>query len=237
MKAVIQRVKSAGVRVEGKEVSSIGKGLVLLVCVEKEDDEKVVEWFAKKVVSLRIFADSEGKFNLSLRDVGGEVLLVSNFTVCGFLKKGTRPSFHLAADPEKAEASLQLLKEKIEALRKNCRIFLVSADTGGTLKEVAGELGIEGINIASLQAENEAEAKLKVLKELRKKFPEEKLVAIGNGRNDELILKNADLGICVIGDEGAWSGSILSAKVVVKKITDALDLLLKEKRLTATLRI
>ena len=116
MKAVIQRVKSAGVRVEGKEVSSIGKGLVLLVCVEKEDDEKVVEWFAKKVVSLRIFADSEGKFNLSLRDVGGEVLLVSNFTVCGFLKKGTRPSFHLAADPEKAEASLQLLKEKIEAL-------------------------------------------------------------------------------------------------------------------------
>jgi len=115
LKAIIQRVKRASVKVENKEVSSIGKGLVLLVCVEKEDNEKVIEWFAKKVVTLRIFTDSEGKFNLNLKDIGGEVLLVSNFTVCGFLKKGTRPSFHLAAPPEKAEEFLLLLKEKIES--------------------------------------------------------------------------------------------------------------------------
>ncbi len=132
---------------------------------------------------------------------------------------------------------LPRVKQRIEDLKKGCKIFLVSADTGGTLREVADELGIEGINIAGVKASNEAEAKLKVLKDLRKKFPEEKLVAIGNGRNDELILKNADLGICVIGDEGAWRGSIFSAKVVVKSIDDAFDLLLKEKRLIATLRI
>ncbi len=129
------------------------------------------------------------------------------------------------------------VKERLEALKKIARIFLVSADTGGTLKEVATELGVEGVNIAVLKSINEAEAKLKVLEELRKNFPGKKFVAIGNGRNDELLLKNADLGICVIGDEGAWSGALISAKVVVKNIADAFELLLKEKRLTATVRI
>ncbi len=114
MKAVIQRVKKARVIVEKEVFSEIGKGLLVLLCVEKGDGEKEIEWFAKKILSLRIFEDDEGKFNLSLQDIKGEVLLVSNFTVCGILKKGTRPSFHLAEEPEKAKEILEKLKERIE---------------------------------------------------------------------------------------------------------------------------
>ncbi len=115
MKAVIQRVKEARVMVEGNEVSRIGKGLVVLLCVEEGDNEEISQWFAEKIVSLRIFPDEAGKLNLDLSQVGGEVLLVSNFTVCGQLKKGTRPSFHLAADPKMAEEYLNRLKELIVA--------------------------------------------------------------------------------------------------------------------------
>ncbi|AAB98055.1 hypothetical protein MJ_0073 [Methanocaldococcus jannaschii DSM 2661] len=79
-------------------------------------------------------------------------------------------------------------------------------------------------------------AKLKILEELKKENPNKKIIAIGNGNNDELLLKNADLGICVIGDEGAWSKTILSSDIVVKDINDALDLLLNENRLKATSR-
>ncbi len=114
MKAVIQRVKKGSVSVEGKVVSEIHKGLVVLVCAEKNDDEKILDWMANKIINLRIFSDEEGKFNLSVKDVKGEVLLISNFTVCGFLKKGTRPSFHLAEEPEKARQSLEILAEKIK---------------------------------------------------------------------------------------------------------------------------
>lgn len=114
MKAVVQRVKRAEVRVEGRVVSQIDRGLLVLICVEKGDDETIASWFADKIVSLRIFPDEAGRFNLSLKDVAGEVLLVSNFTVCGILKKGTRPSFHLAEEPATAEKLLFVLKNKIE---------------------------------------------------------------------------------------------------------------------------
>ncbi len=116
MQLVIQRVKRACVKVNSKKVSEISQGLVLLVCCEKGDDEKVISWVGEKITKLRIFSDEKGKFNLSVKDVKGEVLLVSNFTVCGFLKKGTRPSFHLAESPEVAEKTLNALKEKIESL-------------------------------------------------------------------------------------------------------------------------
>lgn len=115
MKLVIQRVSEAQVLVNGNSVSKIGKGLLVLACVEKEDDERILDWVAEKLVNLRIFPDKEGKFNLSLKEVGGEILLISNFTVCGFLKKGSRPSFHLAETPEKAKQKLTFLKEKLEA--------------------------------------------------------------------------------------------------------------------------
>ena len=116
MKAVIQRVKRAKVLVENKEIASINQGLVVLACVEKNDNEKVIDWFAKKIANLRIFSDEEGKFNLSIQDVKGEVLLVSNFTVCGYLRKGTRPSFHLAENPEVAEEMLKSLQKKLESM-------------------------------------------------------------------------------------------------------------------------
>lgn len=114
MKAVIQRVKKAQVLVENKSISEIGPGLVVLCCVEKGDDDKVLDWIAEKLVNLRIFPDEQGKFNKSLKDIRGEILLVSNFTICGCLKKGTRPSFHLAEEPHRAENLLKILAKKIE---------------------------------------------------------------------------------------------------------------------------
>jgi len=114
MKAVIQRVKEAKVVVENKIISEIKQGLLVLACVEKGDNDQVLNWFSEKLVNLRIFSDKEGKFNLSVKDINGEILLVSNFTVCGFLKKGTRPSFHLAENPEIAKNLLQELAQKIK---------------------------------------------------------------------------------------------------------------------------
>jgi D-tyrosyl-tRNA(Tyr) deacylase len=114
MKAVIQRVKKASILVESELISEIGYGLLVLACVEREDDEKVLDWIAEKIVNLRIFPDKNGKFNLSIKDIKGEILLISNFTICGLLKKGTRPTFHLAGEPEKAEKLLKTLSEKIK---------------------------------------------------------------------------------------------------------------------------
>ena len=129
------------------------------------------------------------------------------------------------------------VKERLAILKEKAEIYILSADTFGTLNDIANDLNVKGMKVDREKYGSEKIAKLKILEELKTLNPNKKIIAIGNGNNDELLLKNADLGICVIGDEGAWSGSILSAKVVVKKITDALDLLLKEKRLTATLRI
>lgn len=100
---VIQRVKSAFVKVEDKLVSSIGKGLLVLAAIEEGDSKNEIEWCAEKVGSLRIFPDAEGKMNLSIKDCSGEVLAVSQFTLVGELNKGTRPSFSKAARPEKAK--------------------------------------------------------------------------------------------------------------------------------------
>uniref|UniRef100_A0A7V6CEA0 D-aminoacyl-tRNA deacylase n=1 Tax=Thermodesulfobacterium geofontis TaxID=1295609 RepID=A0A7V6CEA0_9BACT len=114
MKVVIQRVKKASILVESKLISEIGYGLLVLACVERGDDEEVLDWITEKIINLRIFPDENGKFNLSIKDIKGEILLVSNFTVCGLLKKGTRPTFHLAGEPEKAERFLKILSEKIK---------------------------------------------------------------------------------------------------------------------------
>lgn len=114
MKVVLQRVKWARVIIEGKMYSEIGKGLLALVCVEKGDEEETLSWIGEKIANLRIFPDTTGKFNLSVKDVGGEILLISNFTLCGELKKGTRPSFHLAEDPKEAQIKLKKLTQKLE---------------------------------------------------------------------------------------------------------------------------
>jgi len=104
LKALLQRVTGASVSIEGEVVGRIGQGLVVFVGVAEGDTEKDVQYLVQKTAGLRIFADDEGKFNLSALDIGGEVLLVSQFTLMADTKKGRRPSFTGAAPPEQAEA-------------------------------------------------------------------------------------------------------------------------------------
>ncbi|MFQ5766184.1 MAG: D-aminoacyl-tRNA deacylase, partial [Rhodospirillales bacterium] len=100
MKALLQRVSEASVGLDGETIAAIGRGLVVLICTEKDDGEAEAEYFARKIANMRIFADSDGKTNLSLKDVGGEALVISQFTLAANWKKGNRPSFSAAADPE-----------------------------------------------------------------------------------------------------------------------------------------
>jgi D-aminoacyl-tRNA deacylase len=102
MRIVLQRVREASVVVDRKVVSRIRKGLCLLVGIEKGDTSADAAFLAKKIAELRVFPDEEGKMNLSVKDVGGEVLAVSQFTLAGSIRKGRRPSFDKAEHPEKA---------------------------------------------------------------------------------------------------------------------------------------
>jgi D-aminoacyl-tRNA deacylase len=104
VRIVLQRVKKASVTVGDERISEIGIGLLLLVGVARGDGEAEADWLAVKVAGLRIMGDKEGKMNLSVRDVGGEVLAVSQFTLLADTRKGKRPSFVHAAPPEEAEA-------------------------------------------------------------------------------------------------------------------------------------
>ena len=103
MRAVIQRVSQARVEVEGKPAGQIGPGLVVLLGVGVADDRQDAEYLADKITNLRIFADDTGKMNLSLKDTGGATLIVSQFTLYGDVRRGRRPSYSDAADPEKAK--------------------------------------------------------------------------------------------------------------------------------------
>jgi D-tyrosyl-tRNA(Tyr) deacylase len=103
MRAVIQRVSGARVVVEGEAVAEIGRGLLVLLGVGHEDGEAELRYMAEKTAGLRIFEDEYGKMNLSVRDVGGSALVVSQFTLYGDCRKGKRPSFVAAAPPEQAE--------------------------------------------------------------------------------------------------------------------------------------
>lgn len=102
MRAVIQRVSRASVRVDGRTTGSIDKGLLALIGVGTSDGIEDLEWLVDKIVNLRVFEDSNDKMNLSLLDVGGSLLAISQFTIMGDARKGRRPSFNDAADPEKA---------------------------------------------------------------------------------------------------------------------------------------
>jgi D-tyrosyl-tRNA(Tyr) deacylase len=103
MRAVVQRVSRAEVVTGGQSIARIGPGLLALVAISRGDTEKELLWMAKKIVELRIFDDSEGKLNLSLQDVHGQLLVVSQFTLYGDCKKGRRPSYIAAAPPAEAE--------------------------------------------------------------------------------------------------------------------------------------
>lgn len=103
MRCLIQRVRSAGVEVNGETVGDIGSGLLVLLGVAPDDDESIADAMAKKTVSLRIFSDRNGKMNLSLADVSGEALIVSQFTLYADCRKGNRPSYTGACEPRKAD--------------------------------------------------------------------------------------------------------------------------------------
>lgn len=102
MRLLIQRVSEAKVEVDGKVIGAIKKGLLILAGIESEDTAEDIDWLVRKVTSLRIFSDDEGKMNLSIKDIVGEILVVSQFTLHASTKKGNRPSFIKAARPETA---------------------------------------------------------------------------------------------------------------------------------------
>lgn len=123
MKAVIQRVKNASVEIEGKIFSQIKEGCLVLLGIDKCDKTENADKIAEKLVNLRIFEDEQGKMSKSVKDIGGELLVVSQFTICADLKKGNRPSFDNAMQPDEAK---KLYEYTIEQIKK----FDVPVKTG-----------------------------------------------------------------------------------------------------------
>lgn len=115
MRAVVQRVSSASVDVDGEQIGTIGAGVVVLLGVGKSDDLEAARWMARKIVSLRIFEDTDGKMNHSLADVDGAMLAVSQFTLLGDARKGRRPSFVGAAPPGDAEVLYRAFVDAVVA--------------------------------------------------------------------------------------------------------------------------
>ena len=118
MKLVIQKVSHASVETEGASIAEIQKGFLVLVGIGKNDTKETIDQYVKKMVNLRIFTDENGKTNLSLKDVNGEILLVSQFTLYANCKKGNRPSFFDAGEPEKAQQLYEYMVEKVKELIK-----------------------------------------------------------------------------------------------------------------------
>lgn len=113
MKAVIQRVSEASVKVNGKTVGEIENGLLLLIGIDEEDEQKDANWLVQKILNLRIFGDEEGKLNRSVLDISGGLLCISQFTLIADYKKGNRPSFIKAAKPDKAVPLFEYFKDEI----------------------------------------------------------------------------------------------------------------------------
>lgn len=128
MRAVIQRVKEASVTVDGKVISKINKGLLVLVGVTDTDTEKDVDYIAEKTVYARIFTDSEDKMNLSVQDIVGEILVVSQFTLYGDIRKGRRPAFVRAAKGEISEPLYELVCNKISDMGVPVKKGIFGAD-------------------------------------------------------------------------------------------------------------
>lgn len=118
MRAVVQRVKKASVSVQGKDISKIDNGIVVFLGVAEGDTMEDVDYLAEKIVGLRIFEDEEGKMNKSVQDIDAAILIVSQFTLLGDVRKGRRPSFSKAAQPKEAQ---KLYKALIEACKKKVK--------------------------------------------------------------------------------------------------------------------
>lgn len=116
MRIVLQRVREASVEVDGRTVGRIGRGICLLVGIEKGDGEADADLLARKAVELRVFPDAAGRMNLPLGEVGGEVLAVSQFTLAGSVRKGRRPSFDGAEEPDRAAELFRYFVGAVEAL-------------------------------------------------------------------------------------------------------------------------
>jgi D-aminoacyl-tRNA deacylase len=120
MRAIVQRVSRCRVTVEGKVVGEIGAGLLVLLGVSKTDNETAADYLVEKIIGLRIFEDADGKMNLSVQDAGGAVLVVSQFTLYGDVRRGRRPSFDDAARPEEARRLYEYFVGKVRAARLRC---------------------------------------------------------------------------------------------------------------------
>ena len=130
MRALIQRVTSANVKVEGKIVGEIGRGFLIFLGIYEEDTEENIEKLTKKIVNLRIFNDENDKMNLSIKDVKGEILLISQFTLCADTRKGNRPSFISAKNPYEAN---KIYEKTIESI-KNENIVVEKGIFGADMK-------------------------------------------------------------------------------------------------------
>lgn len=146
MRAVVQRVSSASVEVGGERVGAIGPGLLVLLGVGKGDGEKDVAWLAEKIVGLRVFEDEAGKMNRGLLEAGGELLVVSQFTLYGDARKGKRPSFVDAMEPGRAA-------ELYEAFCRACRTLGASVSRGVFRADMKVALVNEGPVTLILQSE------------------------------------------------------------------------------------
>jgi len=116
MIALLQRVSEASVVIDGTAVGAINKGLLILIGVFQNDDESDAQYLARKSAELRIFGDEEDKMNLSLKDINGDALVVSQFTLCGDVRKGRRPSFTHAASPEKGEQLYDYFMKQLQEI-------------------------------------------------------------------------------------------------------------------------
>lgn len=128
MKAVIQRVKKASVEIEGKIYSKINRGLLILFCAEKNDVKENIDFIANKILNLRIFEDENHKMNLSVKDITGEILIVSQFTLASDLKKGLRPSFDNAMEPIRAKEFYEDMILKLKESKLNVQTGVFGAD-------------------------------------------------------------------------------------------------------------
>ena len=131
MRVVVQRVSQSNVKVSGEVIGEIKEGLMVLVSFVDEDNDTDLDWMTKKIINLRIFNDDEGKMNRSVQDIGGDILLISQFTLHGSTKKGNRPSFIKAAKPDFANV---MYERFIKVLEQSLGMEIQTGEFGGYMK-------------------------------------------------------------------------------------------------------